>query len=88
MFATLILFLALGALVVIGGTAKNRAVNYLSISLFLVFLFMAFGIPFLVRLTGPLALGTGSYEHARLWRDKLAACNSLDDVRSRSNCGA
>ena len=46
-----------------------------------------FGIPLLCRVCGPPSLGTGSYKHARLWREKLATCDSLDDVRRQFRCG-
>lgn len=88
MLGIIVPILILGTLIVIACSVKNRAVKYLSIALLLALLFMGIGMPFFVRLTGPPALGTGSHEHARLWRDKLAACNSLDDVRSQFNCGS
>jgi len=46
-----------------------------------------FGIAPSCALFGPPALGTGSMKHARLWKEKLAACKSLDDVCGKFNCG-
>ena len=38
-------------------------------------------------LFGPPSLGIGSLKHAKLWKEKLAVCDSLDDVRKKFNCG-
>jgi hypothetical protein len=65
----------------------NKIVKYIFISMLLGIGFIVLGLPLLVQVFGPLSLGTGSYEHAKLWKDKLSTCNSLDDVRQQFNCG-
>lgn len=66
----------------------NKSTELVVIGILLALLGVFFGVPWLIRVYGPPALGTGSIEHARLWRDKLATCNSLDDVRKEFNCGS
>lgn len=59
---------------------RNRAVKYT------VGVLVLLG-PFLVALpfSAP-GISKGSYICAKLWRARLAACNSLDDARKRFNC--
>jgi len=66
--------------------STNKVVKYIFISILLGIGFIFFGVPLLVRVFGPPSLGTGSYKHAKLWKDKLLTCNSLDDVRQKFNC--
>jgi hypothetical protein len=87
MIATVVLIGLLGAVVVILRGVKNKALRYISISIVLGLILVLFGTSLLPRVLGPPSLGKGSYRHARLWRDKLAACDSLDDVRRQFNCG-
>ena len=67
--------------------STNKVVKYIFISMLLGIGFSFLGLPLLVRVFGPPSLGTGSYKHAKLWKDKLSTCNSLDDVRQQFNCG-
>lgn len=65
----------------------KRGAKLVVIAILLAAVGFFFGIPLLVRVTGPPGLSFGSYEHAILWRDKLATCRSLDDVRQQFRCG-
>jgi hypothetical protein len=87
-YGVILLFLCFGALIVISTSARNKAVKYTATSLLLGSVFILFGVPFLARVFGPPSLGTGSYKHARLWRDKLAQCSSPNDVRQQFDCGS
>ena len=52
------------------------------------FLIVLIGLYVLLQIASlPLPLGDGSMRYARRWKDKLAGCNSLDDVRKKFNCG-
>jgi hypothetical protein len=52
------------------------------------FLIVLVGLYVLLRIASlPLPLGDGSMRYARRWKDKLAGCNSLDEVRKKFNCG-
>lgn len=65
----------------------DKVVKYILICVLVGILLTFIGLPLLVRITGPSARGTGSYKYAKLWKDKLSTCNSLDDVRQQFNCG-
>ena len=67
--------------------STNKVVKYILICVFLGIVLTFLGLPLLVRVFGPPSLGTGSYKHAKLWKEKLSTCNSLDDVRQQFNCG-
>ncbi|MHC4706388.1 MAG: hypothetical protein ACYS8I_04785 [Planctomycetota bacterium] len=41
----------------------------------------------LIAYLWPPGMGSGSMRYARKWERKLAACESLDDVRKKFNCG-
>jgi len=65
----------------------NKVVKYTLICVLIGFGLIFVGLPLLIRVFGPPSLGTGSYKHAKLWKDKLLTCDSLDDVRQQFNCG-
>jgi len=65
----------------------SKTVKRMTVVVLVLFFGFFVGMPFLHGLFGPPRMGTGSYKHARLWRDKLAACDSPDDIRGQFNCG-
>ncbi len=67
-------------------TQMSRKAKWLIIAALLVVLISLF-LSLLGLCLVPPSLGTGSIRHARKWKHKLAACNSLDDVRKKFNCG-
>ena len=69
------------------GINTDKVVKYILICVLVGILLTFIGLPLLVRITGPSARGTGSYKYAKIWKDKLSTCNSLDDVRQQFNCG-
>lgn len=62
----------------------NRKANWVIITASVVVL-IALSLQLLVWVQ--YTRGTGSIRHARKWNEILAACNSLDDVRKKFNCG-
>ena len=68
------------ALIVIFLNVRNRAVKYAAGVLVLLGLFLV-ASPFCAP-----SNGKGSHICAKLWKHKLAACHSLDDVRKRFTC--
>jgi hypothetical protein len=69
------------------GINTDKVVKYILICVLVGILLTFIGLPLLVRITGPSARGTGSYKYAKIWKDKLSTCNSLDDVHQQFNCG-
>jgi len=68
------------------GTQMSRKIRRLIITTVLAILVGMFLLILIWGLWPFPTHGTGSMRHARKWKDKLAECNSLDDVRKKFNC--
>jgi hypothetical protein len=69
-------------------STKSKIIKYLSVVIVLGLVVLFVGLPLMIRVFGPPSMGTGSYEHARLWRDKPVICSSPNEVRQQFNCGS